>query len=271
MTAFTAMIAQSTPPRRRLNGGARGGGRIEFRATWEINLATSRAAIRLLTWNIHGGRAPNGSYDLERVVALVRRHEPDIVALQEVDSRRSRSGEPAFDFLKQALGEHCVEARAISAPDGDYGHVVISRWPMTDTVLHDLSITGREPRRAIETIVATEQGPLHMVAVHLGLSFRERRKQAAKLAAIANSAPDPTLLCGDFNDWIWRGDVATTLSRELPDRTWHRTFPSWLPAIRLDRIYCRPAGTLIRSWTDASARAASDHLPVVAEIAIAHI
>ncbi len=228
-----------------------------------------RAGIRLLTWNIHGGVAPNWSYDLERVVALVRRHDPDIVALQEVESRRSRSGEPAFDVLKRALGEHCVEARAVSAADGDYGHVVISRWPMSDTVLHDISITGREPRRAIETTVATEHGPLHMVAVHLGLSFRERRKQAATLSAIANSAPETTVVCGDFNDWVWRGAVASALARELPDRTWHRTFPSWLPSIRLDRIHCRPAGTLLRSWTDPSARAASDHLPVVADIAIA--
>jgi endonuclease/exonuclease/phosphatase family metal-dependent hydrolase len=224
------------------------------------------AAVRLLTWNIHRGVAPNGSYDLDRVVALVRRHEPDIVALQEVDSRRSRGAEPAFEYLKQALGEHCVEARAITAEDGDYGHIVISRWPMSGIVLHDISVTGREPRRAIETIVATEHGPLHLVSVHLGLSFRERRRQAAKLAAIANSAPDPTVLCGDFNDWVWRGSVAATLGRELPDRTWHRTFPSWSPMMRLDRVYCRPAGTLLRSWADPSGRAASDHLPVVADI-----
>jgi endonuclease/exonuclease/phosphatase family metal-dependent hydrolase len=38
--------------------------------------------------------------------------------------------------------------------------------------------------------------------------------------------------------------------------------------MRLDRIYCRPAPALLRSWTDPLARRASDHLPVIAEIAI---
>ncbi len=227
-----------------------------------------RPAVRILTWNIHKGVGLDGIYDLERIVGLVRRHEPDIVALQEVDSRRAPDGDSPFSYLRQAFGEHCVEARAITAPDGDYGHVVISRWPLSGTVLHDISVGRREPRRAIETIVETQHGPLHFVAAHLGLAFGERRRQVGLLAEIARSAQHTSVLAGDFNDWVWRGWVNTTLLRELPARTWHRTFPSFLPAMRLDRIYCRPAPALLRSWTDPLARRASDHLPVIAEIAI---
>ncbi len=224
--------------------------------------------IRVLSWNIHGGIGPDGICDLARVVALIRRHAPDVVAVQEVDSRRACGGEPAFAYLKRSLGEHCVEAKAIVAPDGEYGHVVISRWPMADTRLHDISVTGREPRRAIETTIGTEHGPLHLVAAHLGLSLRERRRQADTLAALAAAGPGPTVMAGDFNDWLWRGRVNSALRRRLPDRTWHRTFPARLPLARLDRIYCRPAGSLVRSWSDDAARHASDHLPVMAEIAL---
>jgi endonuclease/exonuclease/phosphatase family metal-dependent hydrolase len=241
-----------------------GNGRAE-----EIALRADPATIRIATWNIHKGVGLDWRCDLERVVALIRRHEPDIVALQEVDSRRPCRSGPPFEFLKQSLGEHCVEARAITAPDGDYGHMLISRWPFAETRLHDISVGAREPRRAIETTIETPHGPLHMVAVHLGLAFHERRHQAATLAALANGAPETSVLAGDFNDWIWRGRVNAALLEELPDRTWHRTFPSVLPTIRLDRIYCRPAGALLASWTDRAARIASDHLPVLAEIAIA--
>jgi endonuclease/exonuclease/phosphatase family metal-dependent hydrolase len=229
-------------------------------------MTAAMSVIRLLTWNIHGGIGSDGNHDLARIVALIERHAPDIVALQEVDSRRP--GEPAFEFLKGALGAHSVEARAITAPDGDYGHVVISRWPLRQSRLHDITITGREPRRAIETTVDTEHGPLHLVAVHLGLAFHERRRQARALAAIAGATPQTSVLVGDFNDWIWRGAVNAALLRELPGRTWHRTFPSFCPVTRLDRIYCRPVAALVRSWTDPAARLLSDHLPVIAEIAI---
>ena len=226
------------------------------------------AVIRILTWNIHKGVGPDGSYDLDRIVRLVSRHAPDIAALQEVDSRRAPDGDSPFSFLRKALGEHCIEARAITAPDGDYGHMVVSRWPLSNPVLHDISVDRREPRRAIEATAETEHGPLHLVAVHLGLGFGERRRQAGILAGLARSAPYPTVMAGDFNDWIWRGRVNAALIRELPGRTWHRTFPSFLPLIRLDRIYCSPGAALVGSWTDPLARSASDHLPVIADIAI---
>ena len=224
--------------------------------------------IRVLTWNIHKGIGPNGRYNLDRTVRLISRHAPDIVALQEVDARRAAGGASPFEALRQTLGEHSVEARTITAPDGDYGHVIISRWPLAGPTLHDISVRRREPRQAIEATVETDRGPLHVMAAHLGLAFGERRRQVRILADAVRRAPAPVVLLGDFNDWIWRGHVNRALVAELPARTWHRTFPALCPLIRLDRIYCRPATALIRSWTDADACWASDHLPVIAEISL---
>lgn len=226
----------------------------------------SDTIIRIMTWNIHGGVGPDRRCDLRRVVASVQRHGPDIVALQEVDSRRKRRGEPAFEFLAASLGEHAAEARLITAPDGDYGHVVISRWPISRTVRHDVSVSGREPRAAIETTIETPSGDLHLVAAHLGLSFRERRHQAALLSRIAQAGPPRCVLLGDFNDLFRHGSVQRALGLSMPNRTHQKTFPSWWPVLALDRIYCRPANLLVRSWTDPLARRASDHLPVIADL-----
>ena len=57
---------------------------------------------------------------------------PDIVALQEVDSRRARDAGIAnpFDVLREALGSPRLGAHAISTADGDYGQALISRWPL---------------------------------------------------------------------------------------------------------------------------------------------
>jgi endonuclease/exonuclease/phosphatase family metal-dependent hydrolase len=223
--------------------------------------------VRVMTWNIHGGGPSRRNRDLDRIVGFIRRHAPDIVALQEIDARRKTGlTEPAFEYLKDALGTHAAEARVITAPDGDYGHAVISRWPIRDTVLHDVSLEGREPRAALETTVETPYGPLHVVAAHLGLSFRERRHQAALLAKLGRSGPPRSLIVGDFNDWIWRGSVQCALAECMAERSRQRTFPAWLPVFALDRVYCRPSEIFIKSWTDREARLSSDHLPVIAEL-----
>src|SRR3546814_3370963 len=124
------------------------------------------ATVRLLTWNLHAGIGPDGRFDLDRIVTLVRHHDPDIVALQEIDSR-GRGDDSPFDMLAAALGSHAAEARTITAPDGYYGHALISRWPLPDVAVHDLSVPPPEPRSAIEATVATPYGPLHLPAVPL--------------------------------------------------------------------------------------------------------
>ncbi|HET9904015.1 MAG TPA: endonuclease/exonuclease/phosphatase family protein [Xanthobacteraceae bacterium] len=225
--------------------------------------------IRVATWNIRGGIGLDGRFDLGRIVAVLKRIEPDIVALQEVDSRRSgpAHGHP-FLLLRQALGHHSVEAKSIISADGEYGQILISRWPLATMHIHDISVPEREPRRAIEVEVETPFGCLRLITTHLGLTFRERRNQTRALLELARPSLFTTVMVGDFNDWIWRGSVQNAINRALPGRTWHRTFPSFLPMIRLDRIYCRPREALVRSWTERSAYRASDHLPVFAEIRV---
>lgn len=224
---------------------------------------------RVLTWNIHGALGRNPRFNLARVVALIDRWDPHIVALQEVDSRRDKdTGINPFEFLQQALGEHGIGAKSITTDDGDYGQMLISRWPMNDTVIHDLSFPEREPRRAIESTIETGHGPLHFVATHLGLSVHERRTQVDKLLDIAGRKLGMIVVAGDFNDWFWAGSVRSALAHALPDHTRFRTYPSRLPLLRLDGIYCRPVGALTNAYTDPEARHISDHLPVIADVRI---
>jgi len=80
---------------------------------------------------IHGGLGTDRRFDLARVVETILRHHPDVVALQEVDSRRTAApASSAFRVLREAVGGHRVEAKSIVAPDGEYGQVVLSRWSL---------------------------------------------------------------------------------------------------------------------------------------------
>lgn len=222
-----------------------------------------------MTWNIHGALGRNPRFDLHRVVEIAAKWKADIVALQEVDSRRANAlGADPFAVLQSELGEHGIGARTITTADGDYGQMLISRWPVRGSEIHDISYGEREPRRAIEAEIAAPAGTVRVIATHLGLSIHERRTQARALMAIAGHAATTTVVIGDFNDWFWPGSVRRMLAREFPGRTRHRTFPSMCPLLRLDRIYCRPRGAFADCYTDRSARAVSDHLPVIADLRI---
>jgi endonuclease/exonuclease/phosphatase family metal-dependent hydrolase len=225
----------------------------------------SARTIRVMTWNIHGTLGLNPRFDLGLVTELIMRNDPDIVALQEVDSRRSADPlQNPFSVLKEAIGDHGIGAESIATADGSYGQTLISRWPMHGTEIHDISYGEFEPRRAIKTMVETPGGPVLVVATHLGLSVHERRSQARALLDLLGDAR-PAILLGDFNDWFWPGSVRSVLREALPGRSLHRTFPSRCPIFRFDRIYCRPSKALVKTWTDPEARHISDHLPVIAD------
>jgi endonuclease/exonuclease/phosphatase family metal-dependent hydrolase len=176
-----------------------------------------------------------------------------------------------FEFLQRELGEHGIGAKSITTEDGDYGQMLISRWPMIGTVIHDLSYPEREPRRAIASTIDTPLGPVRLVATHLGLSVHERRGQTRTLLEIAGASDATTIVAGDFNDWFWVGSVRRALSRKLSACTRFRTFPSVCPLLRLDRIYCRPGDALAGAFTDREARHISDHLPVIADVRIVRL
>jgi endonuclease/exonuclease/phosphatase family metal-dependent hydrolase len=222
--------------------------------------------VRALTWNVHGTFNLNPKFDLAAICAAIQKWSPDIAALQEVDSR-NRTDDP-FKELAKAVGRHQVDARSIVTEDGDYGQVLLSRWPFVDEpVVTDVSYQEREPRRAISVQIECPIGRINVVATHLGLSIRERHAQAAAIAGLIDRPL--TIVVGDFNDWFWVKSVRGVLARHCPSRTRLRTFPSRLPLMRLDRIYVAPGGRIVQAWTDRGARAYSDHLPVLADIAVA--
>ncbi len=227
------------------------------------------ATIRLMTWNVHGTFSLNPRFDLEGAIAVIQKWSPQIVGLQEIDSR-GRNDNP-FAVLEDALGGHSVGAKSIVTTDGDYGQMLISRWPwVKPPLVEDISYREREPRRAIAADISTPFGGLRVISTHLGLSIRERHEQAQRLLQLASETGYPAIVLGDFNDWFWINSVRGALAERFPVRTQHRSFPSRLPLMRLDRIYGYRV-RLVRTFADSAARSISDHLPVIADITPLHI
>jgi endonuclease/exonuclease/phosphatase family metal-dependent hydrolase len=225
-------------------------------------------SLRVVTWNVHACVGGDGRFDPDRVASIVRDLSPDIVALQEVESRRHLSGGlDMFAFLRERVGGHAAEARTIMTEEWDYGHMLLSRWPLRRVQAHDISVAGREPRGIVEAETLSPFGPIRVIGAHFGLRRRERRLQTATLRAIVDPGSDgAAIVAGDFNELRRRSATHRSLAPHFHGTTIFATFPSWRPLVPLDRIWCRPPLRVHRSRVLRSARSASDHLPLIADL-----
>jgi endonuclease/exonuclease/phosphatase family metal-dependent hydrolase len=221
--------------------------------------------IRVLTWNVHGCVGRDGVRDPDRVARVLDAAQPDISALQEIDSRtRAAAGDP-FSYFGELFGWTTVSARTLSARDGHYGHVILSRWPIESLGEIDLSIRWREPRKAIVGAIAAPAGRIVVIAAHLGLLPFERRRQFARLRErIASISERPLIVLGDFNDFPGRGLAERSLCPPLRASPSLPTYPSRLPLLPLDRIWFSEPLELVTVATISDAQRVSDHLPLMA-------
>lgn len=225
-------------------------------------------SLRIVTWNVHACIGRDRRFDPLRVASVVRGLSPDIVALQEVDSRpRQSHGLDVFVFFREHLGGHAADARPISTQDGDYGHMVLSRWPLRRARVHDISVAGREPRNLIDVEVIAPFGPIRVLGAHFGLKRSERRTQTAALRAVVERERDgAAIVMGDFNELRRRSATHLALTSTFHAGPVFATFPSWRPLFALDRIWCRSPLRVVQSHVLRGARGASDHLPLIADL-----
>ena len=55
-------------------------------------LATPTDTLRVMTYNVHSCVGMDGKLDAERIARVIARARPDVVALQELDVGRARTG-----------------------------------------------------------------------------------------------------------------------------------------------------------------------------------
>lgn len=224
--------------------------------------------LKIATWNMHMGRGRDGRRDLERTGAVIRSLGVDCIGLQEVDNHRHQAGDDLTQ-LAVATGMQAVAGPTMDRAEGDYGNALLSRWPITRVVRHDLSVPDREPRGLLQAIIDCPTTPLCLAVTHLGLRPAERRRQvAAILSHLPNDESLPLLLLGDFNEWLLWGRPLRWLQRRFGPAPAPPSFPARWPLFRLDRILAAGPVRLrqVRTIATRLTRAASDHLPVVAEI-----
>ena len=227
-------------------------------------------ALRVMTYNIRSGRGADGRIDLGRIAEVIASYRPHVVALQEVDCNRRRSG--AIDQaaeLAERLEMRSTFATCIEEDGGRYGIATLSRLPLVHTrsveLPHRAGARRSEPRCALVTRLAWTR-EIDLVNTHLSIRRGER---PAQVAAIAGALEDRDLIiAGDLNCGARAGVRRALCSNLRPAARGARSWPARLPVLQLDHILVRGAlgVTTAGAWTAGEARRASDHLPIVAEL-----
>jgi endonuclease/exonuclease/phosphatase family metal-dependent hydrolase len=227
--------------------------------------------LRLATYNVHSCRGGDRRLSPERILAVIRRLEAHVVALQEIDRPEHA------EYFGRELGMEMFFVAAREHRGLSFGNAILSRLPGTLVRAAGLPRlhAGTEARAALWVRLEAAFGAVDVVNTHLGLLPDERILQAECLMGSdwlgSSDVRRHAVLCGDLN--ARPGTLAyVELCRNLIDAAAalgraRATFPAFFPVVRIDHVLARP-GLLARHVEVPSylgARVASDHRPLLVE------
>ncbi|WP_269525397.1 endonuclease/exonuclease/phosphatase family protein [Coraliomargarita parva] len=226
--------------------------------------------------------------NLQRIINLLEKTQPDVVAFQEVDedshwNRRIH----LLDYIKEGAGyAHSylgVHNRRAGPLPLAYGNGLLSRLAIEHAEHEAFGQASLGEKGFCYTELSLASG--HLPVVNLHLDFRSRRRRIEQVERLigyleARHAQKggehyfSPLICGDFNSRSGKpGDAVRHLFSYLEGHcayqllpTSGRTFPSILPIHGLDFIFVPPTYEVSRCEVLRSF--VSDHRPVLVDLKI---
>lgn len=240
---------------------------------WSDESSSETFSFRVMTYNIHHGEGVDGRLDLDRIAAIIRKANCDLVALQELDRNAERTDkQDQLQWLAEKTQMKSFFAKAIELGSGEYGVGILSRLPITAHQVYRLpSNATREQRVACEVRVEPLNGRSFVfVSTHLDHSRddQDRRQQVAKLHELFGHGPSPAVLAGDLNA-TWEQEAMQPLRDHWQevDAEKRPTSPAENPRRKIDYVWTSKAHHwTVRQVEVIDEAVASDHRPLVVEL-----
>ena len=247
-----------------------------------------RFTLRVMTLNVAHGRgeafhqlfqkSDTIARNLDEISVMLKREQPDVVALQEADAPSFWSGNfHHVDYLaRQASYTSAVNGTHVDGPGLAYGTALLAntdlRHAESVTFNPDIALT---PKGFVVSTVEWPGQPhvqVDVVSLHLDFSSEmTRRQQALELIEFMRGRNRPMIVMGDFNaDWGTSDATVRLIASELalnaydPDGEGQNTFP--YHGKRLDWILVS-SGMEFREYQVVS-DTVSDHRGVIAELGL---
>lgn len=234
-------------------------------APWLFPASTPKPVgktFRLMLLNVN---TENTHHD--RVLAEVRRSQPDVLLLMEVDNRWLSALQELTNSLPHTL---------LAPREDNFGIALFSRLPLKSPDVVELGDAGVP---SITTVIEFAERNLFLVGTHplppgnpenAGL----RNEQLEKLAVTVAERKLPTLVVGDLNAAPWSPHfLKLERSASLLDTGrasgWRPTWPTWFPPLWVPLDHCLVSTELAVSSRHIGNGVGSDHYPLVIDLGFA--
>ena len=151
--------------------------------------------ITILSYNVKNCLGMDGVTDYKRVAEIIKRINPDIVALQELDSATQRSkGIVVLDELASLTGMHKTYGASIGYQGGKYGiGLLTAEKPVA---WKRVPLPGREEKRSL---LIVELNDVVIGCTHFSLDEEDRLESALIVNDSFKAYSKPVFLAGDLN------------------------------------------------------------------------
>ena len=213
--------------------------------------------------------------DPERIIAVLREIDADIIALQEADMRFG----PRASVIPRALLD---DTRWLAIPVakrrrslGWHGNALLVRRNLDFALAGALDLPVLEPRGAVFCELHLGGQRIQVAGSHLDISgFRRGDQVRAIIGALDRMGGDcPRIVMGDFNHWGRDNGAMRHFGQDWSICAPGPSFPSRRPVARLDRIVVSRDWDVVEAEVHRSrlAAQASDHLPVWARLCLPNL
>ncbi len=231
--------------------------------------------LKVLSYNLRFGELAS----LEELAEFIKRVDPDVVALQEVDVRTHRDRVPkqnGKDFITELgfrTGMLSAYGKTIPYKEGYYGVGMLSKYPLAlvERVYLPLTKNGKEQRALLLADIEYKEGSYFTFAcTHLDYTnTKERQVQVQKINEVLLQRPYPVIVAGDFNARPDSEEIKNGMLQWKQISSIDKpTVPARKPTYQIDYIFCYPENNWEKVSDSTYNVKLSDHTPIEATVKI---
>ena len=228
--------------------------------------SASAQKVRVMSYNVKNGMGVDGITSIDRCSDVIRKVNPDVVAIQEVDSVNRRNNYYVLGRMAEQTGYHAYYGPTIKYRGGKYGIGVLSKQPALSTKFYPMP-----HRREDRGVLVVEFKKYYLVCTHLSGVPKKQGKgvQVDVIREAVSGLKKPVFIAGDMNARPGTPvmnafkEFATVLSNENK-----KTAPSYDPRGCIDYVLGTNGSFKVLGEEVIYGCFASDHLPLYVDVKV---